>query len=42
MVDGGAWESIAVGDQVLVHWILGDGTARHVTLLPSPPNAMER
>jgi len=42
VVDGAAWELIAVGDQVLVHWILGDGTARHVTLLPSPPSAMER
>jgi hypothetical protein len=27
------WDAIAVGDQVIVRWKLGDGTARHVIVL---------
>jgi hypothetical protein len=32
-----SWESIVVGDQVIVLWRLGDGTARRVTVIEKPP-----
>jgi hypothetical protein len=36
-VDGkSGWEAIAAGDQVIVGWKLGDGTARRVIVIEKP------
>jgi len=32
-----SWEEIVVGDQVIVGWKMGDGTARRVIVIDKPP-----
>jgi hypothetical protein len=41
-VEGGSWETIRRGDQVLVRWNLGSGIARQVIVLENPPRPEAR